>query len=1334
MTPVFDDFLTSVNKVLEDDHTSTDPATKTSLQERASPLDPVQSLQVARELVFNRITLPLPAPKKKTLENMYGNPNVASQDDQERKEFEANLTAYHSQHDAEALQLATFVYALSAAVECEKLSLLASSAGFTFDVVADRSQPKLPFPTKSVLLQGTGDPPAALSLTFGVPAAFYFALGCSLPTDVTANDRYTSASIASESAILKTLQAAIDNGIVKDQESAVTNSTNEFLKDLFPEQAARRLSALGATKGNQIAVLLDASMGLLVGDWLKFAGDSSAMSEFWISESKSRPGEYLDLVLDAIVEEQHALKAEIKSGMGVNSTHALASVTDKGWRDFWQLGSQTRVDMLPGYTLPGSLKQRVEAFIKHIVTLFSLRVEVVPRDDQAGDGVKTFSRPGHDILQMFLDAIPGFTFALDLDPNAISNVLNGLPINEELREWAKKALDCISFLYKVTTFPSPNTEEAPSQFSLMESLYARGLINKNRVTALTKPQFRAALAGTVAHRESASGAPLSDLIHDFALQMHPNVPSIGPDPEFSFSPVNPGQLVDCRPPDHLSPFGLNMYLSQLLSSYFIQNCNRVALQYILQTRCGPLSELEVSPANLKGSLPLIDIVNESLEALVEQASTGSERRGLVYNMDETAVGNLKLGTENGGLDPAEALLAIPQHSTPQLINTTTKAYEVLRSDISAPCLPYDQELDINRSYLSSLRVTRFNAMRKFRKDITEFVLCPTPDPVDFQSSVWRYPVRLEIASEYLNISDHERQLLFAGHDGSVGVFYGFSAAEKRWSSLLSSLLVFLERTGLSYCEFYALWKTRFFSICRVLPSRESESMKQSGAQPNAEQPDVKQPNAKQPDLKQSDVKQPEVQEPQVKQPDANQPAIAGHESIEYKETDNSTIFPECEPCCLESFKLSFGDTGRDESVLYQIAVFIRLWRKVESHYGTGNVSVAVFANICRVIKPFVANGKAVDPDFIRQVVALFMLCDEFGLPLCEETSSPCPNDRTTSPHDWVPILALWSEKTLQSRLARRAVKILLSGIEQHGFSKILDDDLCALAELAGFTSDNTWHSKPTCTLRFAEILSKIYVSPFTVGEILFLFNNRCHRSGDDPFPYTEKEESKDDPLNVPEDEEAHGLWELRRKLLNATIDDEEVNCWSWQRIDQSLRNDFGFPSNDFRPSDTLTVFAEHFFPHVLQFGSCPCSVAPERRRFYTDLYWKDTNADLWNSAPCEPFHYSPPRLWTELPLRDEDVIRKLAHIRQLSEQREDGRRSEIDAVRQLYFAPRVMLAPFTSIFGSLAEAIDAMVQEACDRKRFAYFQKSFAIFHKRCEIITQHLLSHIHQVLNCKVC
>ena len=65
----------------------------------------------------------------------------------------------------------------------------------------------------------------------------------------------------------------------------------------------------------------------------------------------------------------------------------------------------------------------------------------------------------------------------------------------------------------------------------------------------------------------------------------------------------------------------------------------------------------------------------------------------------------------------------------------------LKAEFASCCLPYDQALDVNRTYLDHFRSCRFEEMRTFRKCITEFVLDPVNQPADFQTHLWRYPVR-----------------------------------------------------------------------------------------------------------------------------------------------------------------------------------------------------------------------------------------------------------------------------------------------------------------------------------------------------------------------------------------------------------------------------------------------------------------------------------------------------------------------------------------------------------------------------------------------------------------
>ena len=97
-----------------------------------------------------------------------------------------------------------------------------------------------------------------------------------------------------------------------------------------------------------------------------------------------------------------------------------------------------------------------------------------------------------------------------------------------------------------------------------------------------------------------------------------------------------------------------------------------------------------------------------------------------------------------------------------------------------------------------------------------------------------------------------------------------------------------------------------------------------------------------------------------------------------------------------------------------------------------------------------------------------------------------------------------------------------------------------------------------------------------------MFTVREHLDGDDPLPWTEPSEPLDDLLNAPEDD-AHGLWELRHKLLKAEACDEDVEGWTWYCIESCIR-DMGFgdgPSTSGSP-DALLSLGEHFFPEPLE--------------------------------------------------------------------------------------------------------------------------------------------------------
>ncbi|QNB00112.1 hypothetical protein [Massilia sp. Se16.2.3] len=89
-----------------------------------------------------------------------------------------------------------------------------------------------------------------------------------------------------------------------------------------------------------------------------------------------------------------------------------------------------------------------------------------------------------------------------------------------------------------------------------------------------------------------------------------------------------------------------------------------------------------------------------------------------------------------------------------------------------------------------------------------------------------------------------------------------------------------------------------------------------------------------------------------------------------------------------------------------------------------------------------------------------------------------------------------------------------------------------------------------------------------------------------------------------------------------------------------------------------------------------------------------------------------------LPLPDEAVLAKLNAIEQLTA-------AERLAVQQLYFSPRAELARFSFLFPDLHEAERALIEEADERARWRYFQRSYARFAARTRAVAGHLAGHV---------
>jgi hypothetical protein len=1011
----------------------------------------------------------------------------------------------------------------------------------------------------------------------------------------------------------------------------------------------------------------------------------------------------------------------------------LKQVTATQWTAFFNVPGSPQ--WLPPFTQPvapgaapspappaaGYVALRIRAFIRAVHQFFAVSSVATSAQLPAAGMPETFDLPSFDPIGQAVADLPGtFEFGTALSSADLATDVQAVfGTDAAAQAWLARGMTAINELWQIASVvPAPAVTPGYSlpdpvsfAFSVMEALYARGFARAQDIVDLSGADFRQALTGTVAY--------------DFASALSTRAQALataapaGGAPGGPFQPVNPdGSLVNCVPPPCLSPSGPIAYLQEMLAVSELSTCDAVAaaplsltmtadapagtavllltstagvavgmsasvdgipsgttvtattatsvtlsaavtadvptgttvafsaptLSAVLSQRRGPVGELAATCANLETPLPLIDIVNECLEYM---AAASPATNGTVY--DTTA-------SELPGDDQDRALAAMPEYSTPATPVAANAAVEPaaftnLKTDFSSCLLPYSQALDVSRSYLRALGSNRFEEMRTFRKCITEFVLDPANEPTGFQDWLRRYPVRIDIAREYLGITPEEYSMLF---DGTP---VPFAAREGT-----VTLPEFLAETCLSYCEFYELWQSGFVTF-------------RNGAdQDGGDQQDGR----------------------------------------------GDGTFPECEPCCPEDLWLEFPE-GQQQG-LTELLVFVRLWRTLRQSRCAG-YSFAQLRDTCDVLQLF--SGGALNPDFVRQLAAFQMLREEFGMELADPDGQLPPTavgpDRTQLLALWVgPTAAAWpwAVGQLVERAAWYARRHLRSDARSPEFVKLLRDNLDLTAALAGFdpsSATDSWHALPTHTLRFAEVLAKVYASDFSVGELVYLFTAGAHLDGDDPFPLQAENDALDFPLGLPDDDREHSLWRLRAELLAVEVGDGADEEWPWRRIDAALQKEFGFAA-----SDTLAL-AQHFFPGVL--GQSGQQAGPAAASFVTPL--ATTAASTWNDPPDGPFTYDPsapvPQLTTRVPLTDRAVIETLTHAPDLSP-------AEQQAVQDLYFQPRAMLARFALLFADFATGQQRLIEEHDERARFAYLQRQFLLCRQRREVISAHLSRHVAAV------
>jgi Tc toxin complex TcA C-terminal TcB-binding domain len=1113
--------------------------------------------------------------------------------------------------------------------------------------------------------------------SFKVPASYFYALASSMPTTVSADVRYRLATAADEKSTLEQLRKALEDGVI----TADPNITLEM--------AARRLRSLGSTQG--ITPRCASGVGLaLVQAYVSYKtlpvpniDPKADIAPFWagVITNPAQAAAHLELVMCAVTElpDSRPMILHVKSappagaGLPLDDVRNLDPTPWPGpavpdldfddWRTFFTLFPAD----LPPNTLPGTLDERIAAFVRRLRKFFSVAASGVGPTAPVVGAPPVLPRAQFDPIESFVAAYQaqpgqaGWTWGTPFDEPALQAALATIAMDPPGLRWLEQAVRAINELYTLTAIVAP----PELRFSLTEALYARGFTTKAQIAALSLADFVDHLLGTVAYQHAGA------LYAEAGGTGGPPVPQPG-----SFKPVNPGDLVNCLPPCDVSPLGRTAYLADLLRLSSEATCdepsNVATLGGVLLERRGNYGTMKVSCANAETPIPVVDLVNESLELMVANDTVS----GVVYDTAGTILAGHHLREVDEPEDrdavpyehdPVTLFGALAEHSSPAVPVREPSAYTKLAGDFTAPVLPYAQALDLNRSYLGALGTTRFAVMRCFRKDITEFVLDsdPADEPAGFPRHQWRFPVRIDISREYLGISKEEYEVLFTVTPAPplLQNLYGFDAGDATWLNTARLVSEFLRRTGLRYCEFLELWRSEIVKFHFLKPDQDRE---------------------------------------------------------------RAFALPECEPCYLDRVIIVFDDLSNEEG-LARLAYIIRLWRKLQNVAGA-RYTFRELKDITTVLELFDGGG-GVNPNFIRQLIAFQILRDEFHLQLYDrnDIEPGTGADRTHLLALWVPWAPnpprkwAWAVEHLTARVERFTWKKHKRKPRAPEFLKLLANNLDALSRLGGFdpsVAARRWHTLPTHTLRFAELLAKIYASRFGVGEILYLFTADSHLAGDDPFPLDDRNESLENPLEHPDDEEEFSLWSLRRKLLEASVSDEDAEKWTWPRIAATLREELQFPPAG--GNDPLHAFGAHFFPGIVERHGT--AVPANDRRYSVPL--AGSSAAMWNT-PGSPFTYldAPPdsALRAEIPFRDDAILNKLSRIRPLTG-------TERQAVRNLYYAPRLELAQFAYLFTSVGHADAHLIQELDEEARWSYFRRSFARFYARCNVIVEHLAGHVELI------
>lgn len=1270
----------------------------------------IESKDIAAEIMLSRQMNPIMDPfvlVSVSLIDLYNPSNVYIS---ERQQWETSINSNNDiSYPVDLDRMAGYVYALAMAKKSKDISYAKTKA--RIEVPTGVTEPNnAPLSSMNILVDYT-DFPNFIDI---LPEVFYV-LGAGLSETIDAEERIEQAISIPEEGIKNLLLAA---------GSSISLSAIEIY------QQSRRIKALNIS-GSAFPCKLESGNQNVINEWLSTTEEN--IQDFWDSYTFST--DHLRLIVGALLH--HYKYGETLTITGV--TNDLVPQNEEFWTNL----------LLP--TILSSTSQT--QLLNTIKRYFDINAVVADVPTVPDGTLPSLSIGDNDPFSLFIscyDKLNEKPFSFN-PPSNISNITNALqcafPDDECAQQWVKDKINTLVYLTYIVADLSIEDDEKEEEvkFSIMEALYAQGFINENSIKSVSSGSFQSAFIGTVVgpyassiynkaigsnqrfnntndnilliFLSTISCIPKENLEQVLSILNENGINNPGdiaetdfteflgffegsevsreciieiynqasndddqdpPKPEEFFMPINPNDsLVNCIPPKELSPLGAIAYLHELVKLDVDSTCeipfpikgpaepaSDSTILELLEPRIGNLGILEVSEPNLCTPIPAIDMAIERMEAMVTGDVSIVQSTPIIKTGpdDDLEMGHYLSyeGHETDGINRYHHDPKVFFEAVPAHSSPESNdAYDVLKNTFNDCHLPYHQALDVSSAYLNELGCSRYDLTRKFRKTIHEFVHDPSNPPADFPSHISHYPITLDLALEYLGISTEEYIKVFS---------YNFSEEQEKPDFPLLELYGFDPNTSMdaffstmsNLCEFL---KRTCLSYCEF---KELISI-----------------------------------------------------SFLNISIRNQNELPDCAPCDCKEYILDFGINP--EEILIKLAIIIKLFKKLNTH-ATINYCIEEIGLIYEIFS-VIPNS-----DFVKEFAAFQLIREQYDNN--EHGKLPFEEEIAKNIH----ILILWVRDTrnwewavdhLLDQIRLKSPQANDCGCRPPSFKKILSANLDQLSVLAGFdpiVPQLTWYAKPTSTLKFAEVISKICASDFQIDEILFLFSNNSDFAGGHPFSLQTKTEAKEFPFDLPGTESSLTQETLRNKLIQIDdISEHEKQFYTWSKIYSILTEEYGYHTS---PVNHLQSVGNHFFANTLTVEGL--TVTTVDRQYRSSLV--TTSAMMWNTGNNSenPFLYDSgsSELFVTVPIMDKNVITKLSRIKQLTD-------DEQTAVKQCYYAPRVDLAKIGFIFSNFNEAQDYLVNESEETNRWAYFQKEFVLFYKASKIIAQHICDHVSEVM-CK--